>query len=115
MQICNTVSIEIPATNSSEARQLSNTNGLINENSPIYPGYYYEYAAGVKTGYTSDAGYCLISTASKDGINLMAVVMGGKATDLGEGKMKLGNFTDTIALYEWVFNNFSFQEYFEID
>lgn len=110
MQICDTVTIEIPATNSSEARILSNTNGLINENSNIYPGYYYEYAAGVKTGYTSSAGYCLISTASKDGINLMAVVMGGKAADRGDGTMEYGNFTDTIALYEWVFNNFSFQE-----
>ncbi|MGI5936081.1 MAG: D-alanyl-D-alanine carboxypeptidase family protein [Oscillospiraceae bacterium] len=109
MDLCNTPVKEIPATNVSPTRTLSNTNGLINKDS-YYKGYYYEYAQGVKTGYTSNAGYCLISTATKDNIHLLCVVMGGVATDKGNGVFDYGNFSDSIKLYEWAFSNFSYQE-----
>jgi serine-type D-Ala-D-Ala carboxypeptidase (penicillin-binding protein 5/6) len=33
---------------------------------------------GMKTGYTVGAGYCLVSSAERDGMRLIAVVMGGK-------------------------------------
>ena len=46
---------------------LSNTNKLIR----FYPG-----ATGLKTGFTSGAGYCLSATALRDGMELIAVVMG---------------------------------------
>ena len=46
---------------------LSNTNKLIR----FYPG-----ATGLKTGFTSAAGYCLSATAQRDGMELVAVVMG---------------------------------------
>ena len=46
---------------------LSNTNKLIR----FYPG-----ATGLKTGFTSGAGYCLSATAEKEGLELIAVVMG---------------------------------------
>lgn len=36
----------------------------------------YRYATGLKTGSTSKAKFCLSATASKDGIDLIAVVMG---------------------------------------
>ncbi len=36
----------------------------------------YRGADGLKTGFTSAAGYCLIGTASRDGLRLVAVVMG---------------------------------------
>ncbi len=36
-----------------------------------YPGY-----DGIKTGYTSQAGYCLSSTAQRNGVRLLAVVLG---------------------------------------
>lgn len=78
--ICNTVKHTVPATNLSDERTLSNTNGLINPESPMYRGYYYEYAKGVKTGHTEAAGYCLVSTAEKDGVRLLCVVLGGKGT-----------------------------------
>ncbi|MEG1404628.1 MAG: D-alanyl-D-alanine carboxypeptidase family protein [Oscillospiraceae bacterium] len=109
MQICNTVSKIIPATNKAAERNLSNTNGLINTNSTAYPGYFYEYAAGIKTGHTDGAGYCLISTATKNGVSLLAVVMGGKAVTKGE-KTDFGNFSDSIKLYNWAFENFSYRD-----
>lgn len=110
MEICNTVDYTVPATNMSEERHLSNTNGLINADSPYYKGYYYEYAKGVKTGHTSAAGYCLISTAEKDGVHLVAVVLGCTGVQNGDGTLTYNNFVDTINLYNWVFNNFSQQE-----
>lgn len=47
---------------------LTNTNKLIKQ---------YEYATGLKTGYTSVAGFCVSASAKKDNIELVAVVMGG--------------------------------------
>ena len=46
---------------------LSNTNKLIR---------FYSGATGLKTGFTSGAGYCLSATAARDGMELIAVVMG---------------------------------------
>ncbi len=50
---------------------LSNTNKLVR----FYPG-----ATGLKTGFTSAAGYCLSATAQRDGLGLVAVVMGAKTS-----------------------------------
>ena len=50
---------------------LSNTNKLIR----FYPG-----ATGLKTGFTSGAGYCLSASAQRDGMELVAVVMGAKTS-----------------------------------
>jgi D-alanyl-D-alanine carboxypeptidase (penicillin-binding protein 5/6) len=36
----------------------------------------YQYADGLKTGHTNEAGYCLVSSAKKDGMRLISVVMG---------------------------------------
>ncbi|WP_354623734.1 serine hydrolase [Psychromonas sp. MME2] len=36
---------------------------------------------GIKTGHTSDAGYSLVSSATKDGMRLISVVMGTKSED----------------------------------
>ena len=107
--LAGTVSYTVPATNLSGERQLSNTNGLINPDSKIYPGYYYENAKAGKTGHTNDAGYCLASMAERDGVGLVCVVLGGTAAQVN-GATSYTNFTDTRALYEWVFNNFSMQE-----
>lgn len=36
----------------------------------------YQYADGLKTGHTNEAGYCLVSSAKKDGMRLISVVLG---------------------------------------
>lgn len=38
--------------------------------------WHYQYADGLKTGHTDDAGYCLVSSAVKDGTRLITVIMG---------------------------------------
>lgn len=45
---------------------LTNTNRLIRQ---------YEYATGLKTGSTGDAGFCVSATAKKNGVDLIAVIM----------------------------------------
>jgi D-alanyl-D-alanine carboxypeptidase (penicillin-binding protein 5/6) len=50
---------------------LANTNKLIR----FYPG-----ATGLKTGFTSAAGFCLSATAEREGMGLIAVVMGAETS-----------------------------------
>ena len=50
---------------------LSNTNKMVR----FYPG-----ATGLKTGFTSAAGYCLSASAQRDGMELIAVVMGSESS-----------------------------------
>ena len=46
---------------------LTNTNKLIK---------HYQYATGLKTGFTNTAMYCISATAKKDDMELIAVIMG---------------------------------------
>lgn len=51
---------------------LSNTNRLVR---------FYDGANGMKTGFTSEAMYCLSATALRDGMQLIAVVLGSSSSD----------------------------------
>ena len=46
-----------------------------------YPNYFYQYATGIKTGHTSQAGYCLVSSAQKGDLEVIGVVMNCKTED----------------------------------
>jgi D-alanyl-D-alanine carboxypeptidase (penicillin-binding protein 5/6) len=52
---------------------LANTNKFLN----LYTG-----ATGLKTGYTSSAKYCMSATATRNGISLIAVIMGAETKDI---------------------------------
>ena len=85
-------------TTSRGSRTLSTTNLLQDKNT----NYFYQYAKGVKTGFTDQAGYCLVSTASYNGYNYMCILMNcDKSTK---------RFTESANLYRWAFNNFSYKE-----
>ena len=64
---------------------LSNTNKLVR----FYPG-----CTGLKTGFTSGAGYCLSASAERDGMELIAVAMGSetsqKRNDACRGMLDFG-------------------------
>lgn len=107
-EICNTRSYEMGATNLSGPRSFSNSNALISTDSMYGSSYYYEPAAGVKTGYTRLAGYCLVSTAAREDMHLLAVVMGCDGFYL-TGIEEYQNFSDSIKLYNWAFNNFAYR------
>ena len=60
---------------------LANTNKFLN----LYTG-----ANGLKTGYTSQAKYCMSATATRDGVTLIAVVMGAETKEIRNSEaMKL--------------------------
>ncbi len=67
---------------------LTNTNKLIRQ---------YEYATGLKTGSTDDAGFCVSASAKKDEIELIAVVMGGETSK--------SRFADARAMLNFGFAN----------
>lgn len=52
--------------------ELNNTNKLVNT---------YNGITGLKTGTTSNAGFCIAATASRDDLNLVAVVLGSDTSD----------------------------------
>ena len=85
-------------TSLSGQRVLSTTNFLQDNTT----NYYYTYAKGVKTGYTDEAGRCLVSTASYNGYNYMCLVFGCPPN-------AKNHFTESADLYRWAFNNFEFK------
>ncbi len=85
---------------SKEDRNFNNTNKLIIPTA-LTNEYYYEYCTGGKTGYTTEAKNCLVSSASKNGIDLVCVVLGGTTGKTNESY----RYTDTINLFNYGFNN----------
>ncbi len=60
---------------SGHAYSWQNSNRLIQENG----AYSYDGATGLKTGSTTEAGYCLAASAQRDGKTCVAIVMGAKS------------------------------------
>ena len=50
--------------------------------------YYISHAAGVKSGYTSSAGFCYVGAYQENGITLIAAVMGGQTRNMAWTDMK---------------------------
>lgn len=100
-------SYSLPATNEHEQRTVHSTNGLItNWRTPTE--YLYQYATGIKTGSTNEAGYCLASSAVKNGRYLIAVVLNAEnPTENGERRRL--QFSESSRLLEWGFDNFTHQ------
>ncbi len=71
--------------------ELVNTNKLVR---------FYEGTTGLKTGTTSTAGYCLSASAQRDGLELVAVIMGGDSS--------AARFEGAKKLLDYGFANFSF-------
>lgn len=69
--------------------------------------YYYEYAEGIKTGSTSEAGYCVITKASKDGYNYLAIVMDSSIQFL-DGYDTKCSFIDAKTLFDWAFDSLKY-------
>lgn len=68
---------------------LVNTNKLVR---------FYDGVDGLKTGYTTTAGYCLTATAKKDNFRLISVVMGEETSE--------NRSSDTVKMLNYGFNTF---------
>lgn len=69
--------------------------------------YYYPYAQGIKTGSTEQAGYCVITKASKGGYNYLAIVMDSPIEVLDGIKTKC-SFIDAKSLFNWAFDSLKY-------
>ncbi len=69
---------------------LNNTNKMLKS---------YQGITGLKTGFTTTAGYCISATAEREGLHLIAVVMGGATKESRNG--------DAAALLNWGFANYA--------
>ena len=109
IELCNTKSYQSASPYVNGGEPMYNSNALISAQSDYGSTYLYEYASGVKTGYTRAAGYCLVSTALKDGVHVLSVVMGCDGW-LNAQIEEYKNFSDTITLFDWGFDNFSYRQ-----
>ena len=73
---------------------LTNTNKLIR---------FYKGANGLKTGFTSKSGYCISASAKRDGMQLIAVIMGAESSDSRNVSAK--------KLFDYGFANYGYIEY----
>lgn len=78
--------------------KLDNTNKLL---------WWYDGTDGFKTGWTTEANYCLASTVKRDDLRLICCVFGVPEPS--------GHFKESIKLYNWGFANFAFQELVQPD
>lgn len=95
----------LPATNkhSQDDRVFGTTNELlIVNNNERKDNYYYKYATGIKTGFTTPAGYCLVASSQKNGLEYIAVVL--KAGQTKDGMS--ARYIDTKALLDYGYDNF---------
>ena len=103
-EIVSTPKHTIPATNKSEERKLVNSNlCLWDKETKVKIGgqevpLRYKGCTGVKTGMTSDAGYCFIGTAKRDDTAFLVVSLN---TD-----DELARFRDAIRLWDFAFERF---------
>lgn len=95
----------VPATNLSESRTLHTTNYLTSRQ--IVSKYYYGEAEGMKTGFTTPAGGCLISTASKGGLTYISIVVGCE-TIYGEETETDMRFVETKRILQYGLDTFDY-------
>ena len=115
MEICNTKSHTVPATNMTEKpRELHTTNFLISNWRAR--GYVYSDAQGIKTGSTPEAGYCLISSALRGSRHMISVVLGAERVTLEDGvTIQTRSFSETSRMFDWGFANFVRQDILSTD
>ena len=111
MEMANTIEYQPESRYVNDGKVIHNSNALISQYSDynVYDSYLYEGASGIKTGYTRAAGYCLISTAERGGVRALVIIMGCNGY-YNAGIEEFRNFSDSITLYNWVFDNFSYRE-----
>ena len=96
-KIVSTYQYKLPATNKypNNDRIMENTNDFINPKS----GYYNKIVKGIKTGTTLQAGNCLITDSSENGLDFITVVLGAKTSN--------SKFSETRKMIKYAYNNYT--------
>lgn len=85
--------VDIPATNLTEARSLHTTDQLITNSI-----YYNPYAFGIKTGSSNSSGLCFVSGARKNGKTVITVILGANTRLMTDGVRLKQQFAETNKL-----------------
>ena len=107
MNIVNTISYEVPETNLSGVRRLSNPNYILRSD---YTRYYYSYASGIKSSYTDEAGFCLASAVKTDDSYVVSIVLGCVSRESESGFTDIQSFVQTRTLFQWFSQNYGLRE-----
>ncbi len=99
-KIISSTSYKLSPTNMSKERTIISTNMMITPSSSVF----YQYATGGKTGFTDEAGRCLMSTAQYEGYNYLAIVLNAKTI-----RGTRNEFIDSANLYRWAFTSFEYK------
>lgn len=105
--IVGSLTYDMPQTNKNSERTVVNTNYMLNYG---YPDYYYSYCKGIKTGSSEVEGESVISVATKDGYNYLAISLAApyKDTD-GDGDKENQALVDAAKMFNWAFNKLSYE------
>ena len=104
--ICGTSVHELPETNAHPKQMLYTTNYFLS--TILTPDYYWEKVSGVKTGFTTPAGRCLVSLVDEGEYRYLSVVMGCEDEYNEEGFPIYGSFIESRKLLEYGLDNFTF-------
>ena len=100
VKIVSTYQHALSATNkySKNDRIMKNTNSFVNPSSR----YYDENVKGIKTGTTLQAGNCLITNISKNGFDVITVILGARTSE--------SKFSETKKMMNYTFDNYEFTQ-----
>jgi len=70
---------------------IDNTNSLLDGN----------FIKGIKTGYTNNAGFCLLTYSEKNNIELLCIILGSSV---------YGRNYDALRLINWVYDNYEYEK-----
>ena len=92
-----------PSEWDSDGYHLENSNRLIHMMEDDETNYKYQYATGIKTGDTDQAGRCLVASAQKDGVELILVSFGDPQGSAGKNI----RYVNAQKFFDWGFANYA--------
>lgn len=105
-KIVSQTSCKLPATDKypNDDRISQTTNELIKINNSERPdNYYYKYATGIKTGFTTEAKNCLVASSCRDNLEFISVILSAGTLENGLS----ARYLDTIHLLDYGYDNFT--------
>lgn len=91
----------IPPTNKSRERTLYNKNHFFSTRTEYL--YIWKIPKGLNAGYTDEGGYCLATTATRDGLTYVVVTMGATRDD-----KYIYSYTEAAKLIKWAFDAYEY-------
>lgn len=96
-KIVSTPNIVIASVDGKLVHDLKNSNRMLRSEEQ----YYYPFAIGIKTGFTNEAGHCLIGAARNNGRDIISVVLNTQENTL------VASAKESKKLLEWGFANYN--------